>query len=73
MRHIWVVGRNETDQPLYFSDAPVTRYGHVPLPFGVAGLATVGVQIDFPVSSNNGTALPSQERDVPSSNITSSS
>jgi hypothetical protein len=51
MHHIWLVGRNETDQPLYFSDAPVTRYAHVPLPCSGAGLATVGVQIDFPISS----------------------
>jgi hypothetical protein len=51
MRHIWVVGRNETTQPLFFSDAPVTRYAHTPSQFGGAGLATMGVQIDFPVSS----------------------
>jgi hypothetical protein len=51
MRHIWVVGRNETTQPLFFSDAPVTRYAHIPSQFGGAGLATVGVQIDFPISS----------------------
>lgn len=51
MRHIWVVGRNETAQPLFFSDAPVTRYAHAPSQFGGAGLATVGVQIDFPISS----------------------
>jgi hypothetical protein len=51
MNQIWIVGRNDTDQPLYFSDAPVTRYSHVPHPFGGPGLATIGIQIDFPLSS----------------------
>jgi hypothetical protein len=51
MNHIWVVGRNDTRQPLYFSDAPVTRYPHVNNPFLGTGLMTKGVEINFPLSS----------------------
>ena len=50
MSHIWVVGRNDTENPLYFSDAPVTQYPHINHPFRGTGLTTKGVEIDFPIS-----------------------
>lgn len=46
--HIWLVGINETDQPLYTSDHPVQI-----VPFGKkggAGLNSPGVKIIFPIT-----------------------
>ncbi len=50
--HIWLVGRNDTTQPLYTSDAPVFRHPHVqhPLLGGGAGLTSLGVEIFLPLT-----------------------
>jgi Protein of unknown function (DUF4238) len=50
--HIWLIGQNETSQPLYISDAPITFYPHgePANPFSGVGFMTKGVEIDFPLS-----------------------
>ena len=50
--HIWMVGQNDTIQPLYISDAPVTLYPHAKPanPFSGVGFITKGVEINFPIS-----------------------
>jgi len=50
--HIWLVGQNDTSQPLYISDAPVTLYPHAEPanPFSGVGFMTKGVEINFPIS-----------------------
>lgn len=50
--HIWCFGRNLTSQPLYTSDAPVTRYAHASHPvLGRSGFGSPGIEIAFPLSS----------------------
>lgn len=50
-RHYWLIGVNNTSRPLYTSDHPVVRRGHVPNQFlGSSGLASYGVEIAFPIS-----------------------
>ena len=50
--HIWLVGQNDTSQPLYISDAPVTFYPHAEPanPFSGVGFLTKGVEINFPIT-----------------------
>ncbi len=50
--HIWLVGQNDTSQPLYISDAPVTFYPHAEAanPFSGVGFLTKGVEINFPIT-----------------------
>jgi hypothetical protein len=50
-RHIWLVGDNQTDHPLYTSDAPVVRHSHlqgVHLPSW--GIASRGIEVAFPLT-----------------------
>ncbi|MGP0066281.1 MAG: DUF4238 domain-containing protein [Isosphaeraceae bacterium] len=50
--HIWLIGENQTLQPLYTSDAPVIRYSHNPSPhYGGAGFGSPGVEILLPLTS----------------------
>jgi Protein of unknown function (DUF4238) len=51
-KHIWLVGENNTSQPLFTSDAPVTRYSHAK-PFQGSGFASPGVEILLPLSSRH--------------------
>lgn len=50
-RHIWVIGLNETNQPLYTSDHPVVKRGHIQHPFlSFSGVGAKGIEIAFPLS-----------------------
>lgn len=50
--HIWLVIRNMTDNPLYTSDHPLVKNGHLKDPFlSMNGLSSPGIEIDFPLSS----------------------
>lgn len=44
--HIWLIGNNDTKSPLYTSDNPLVSRGH----YGGTGLATVGIEIAFPLT-----------------------
>lgn len=44
--HIWLIGNNDTRSPLYTSDNPLVSRGH----YGGTGLATVGIEIAFPLT-----------------------
>jgi len=49
--HIWIVGTNETTQPLYTSDSPVVKRAHKKHPFvSCSGLASEGIEIAFPIT-----------------------
>ncbi|MCJ7667075.1 MAG: DUF4238 domain-containing protein [Anaerolineae bacterium] len=45
--HIWLVGVNETRQPLYTSDSPVVKKAHTQHP---PGFASEGIEIAFPIT-----------------------
>jgi hypothetical protein len=45
--HLWFVGINDTEHPLYTSDNPVVRRGH----YREAGLASKGIEIALPLDS----------------------
>jgi hypothetical protein len=48
--HIWFVAQNDTDQPLYTSDAPVVRHAHDSSWAGGMGLASRGIEVVFPLT-----------------------
>jgi Protein of unknown function (DUF4238) len=48
--HIWIVGENNTSQPLLTSDDPVVRHSHAK-PYAGSGFASPGIEILFPLSS----------------------
>ena len=48
LQHIWLIGRNETDSPLYTSDQPVIRKSHRGP--GYAGIGSLGIEIVLPVT-----------------------
>jgi hypothetical protein len=51
-RHIWMVGINETAQPLYTSDHPVVKRAHVTHPVrSFSGVASKGIEIAYPLST----------------------
>jgi hypothetical protein len=50
--HIWVVGENNTPQPLFTSDNPVVRHSHAK-PYQGSGFASPGIEILFPLSSRH--------------------
>src|SRR5205823_6027358 len=49
MSHIWMVGLNETDTPLYTSDQPVVKMSRRDL----QGFSSLGIQITLPLTSKN--------------------
>ena len=52
LNHIWLVGVNNTDVPLYTSDNPFVRKTNVPDPSrgGGCGIGSRGIEIAFPLS-----------------------
>lgn len=51
LEHIWLIGLNNTGAPLWTSDHPVVRKAHFHDPLvGSFGLASPGIEIDFPLS-----------------------
>ena len=51
--HIWMIGTNKTDQPLYTSDNPVVKRGHIDDPLiSNLGLASKGIEIALPLNSD---------------------
>lgn len=46
-RHIWLIGVNDTDQPLYTSDQPVVKMPHL----ADAGVGSPGIELAFPLTS----------------------
>lgn len=49
--HIWIIGKNKSPVSFYTSDAPVVRFPHISNPlFGTNGVASKGIEIDFPLS-----------------------
>lgn len=48
--HIWQIGINSTSQPLYTSDAPIVKYGHLSHLIAGVGFASPGVEIAYPLS-----------------------
>jgi Protein of unknown function (DUF4238) len=50
--HIWIIGENNTSQPLYTSDNPVVRHSHAK-PYRGSGFASPGIEIIFPLSSRH--------------------
>lgn len=51
--HIWLIGINRTEQPLYTSDAPVARRAHKKDPYGIisyAGFGSEGIEIALPIT-----------------------
>ena len=50
--HIWIVGENNTSQPLFTSDSPVVRHSHAK-PYPGSGFASPGIEILFPLSSRH--------------------
>ncbi|MEQ6856000.1 DUF4238 domain-containing protein [Lysinibacillus capsici] len=51
--HIWTIGVNVTNIPLYTSDNPFVKHGHNENEFlSNNGLASEGIEINFPISSN---------------------
>jgi hypothetical protein len=56
--HIWVVGENQSSQPLFTSDVPIVCLRHVHHPaLGGAGLGSLGVEVVFPLSPKHLLAL----------------
>lgn len=52
--HIWMVGINETAQPLFTSDHPVVKRAHIKHPFlSFNGVGSEGIEIAFPLSSKH--------------------
>ncbi len=50
--HIWLIGDNQTSQPLYTSCVPVVKRGHFIHPrYGGGGFGSRGVEIQLPLSS----------------------
>ena len=45
--HIWLIGINDTEQPLYTSDHPVVRHPYLSL----GGIASEGIEIAFPLNT----------------------
>ncbi|WP_413172465.1 DUF4238 domain-containing protein [Anabaena azotica] len=46
-KHIYLIGINDTDQPLFTSDHPVVQYSHL----GLKGINSPGIEIAFPINS----------------------
>lgn len=52
--HLWFVGTNETEHPLYTSDSPVVTRAHKIAPGAPhTGLRSEGIEIAFPLTSNH--------------------
>lgn len=52
--HIWFIGANQTNQPLYISDHPFVRKGHATYQGKVlSGLRSPGIEMMFPLSSTH--------------------
>lgn len=50
--HIWLIVVNHTATPLYTSDHPLVKKGHITHPvLAMNGLGSPGVEVDFPLSS----------------------
>jgi len=52
-KHIWLVGVNQAERPLYTSDHPVVRRAHKKDPYQIrsyAGLASEGIEIALPMT-----------------------
>ena len=49
--HVWLVGINRTDKPLYVADHPVALHGHVDRPGRGIGPASYGAEVILPLSS----------------------
>ena len=45
--HVWIIGINDTDQPLFTSDHPVVRHSYL----SSVGIASKGIEISFPLNS----------------------
>lgn len=51
LAHIWIIGRNTTATPLYTSDNPIVKQGHVSDTLGVLqGWNSPGIEIAFPLN-----------------------
>jgi hypothetical protein len=49
--HIWMIGINTTDQPLFTSDHPVVKNAYIHnQPFSYWGLASEGIEVAFPLT-----------------------
>lgn len=49
--HIWVIAVNETNQPLYTSDHPVVKKGHIESQLrSFEGFGSIGIEITLPLS-----------------------
>ncbi|MBK1988923.1 DUF4238 domain-containing protein [Sphaerospermopsis aphanizomenoides BCCUSP55] len=46
-KHIYLIGINDTDKPLFTSDHPVVQYPHL----GLNGINSPGIEIAFPINS----------------------
>ena len=52
LTHIWIIGKNNTENPLYTSDNPVVRTPHYSDPYkSYSGLGSYGIEIAFPLNS----------------------
>lgn len=51
-RHVWLLGMNRTDEPLYVADHPVAVYGHVKRPGRGLGPASYGAEVQLPLTSD---------------------
>lgn len=47
--HIWIIGINDLDQPLFTSDHPIVRRSYL----SSSGLASEGIEIAFPLNSKS--------------------
>jgi hypothetical protein len=45
--HVWIIGINDTGQPLFTSDHPVVRHSYL----SSVGIASEGIEISFPLNS----------------------
>lgn len=53
LNHIWIIGYNDTDKSFFTSDSPVVRHATVRAsPVGSNGLASPGIQVYLPLTSN---------------------
>jgi hypothetical protein len=51
LNHFWIVGINDSNEPLVTSDHPVVRYAHRRHPWmSYTGLASPGIEIAFPLN-----------------------
>lgn len=46
-KHIYLIGINDTDKPLFTSDHPVVQYPHL----GLNGINSPGIEIAFPINN----------------------